>query len=269
MTKGKVQEDSDFWWLPKVEAGKMLLVGVGHQRPLTDEDDPGSVLWCRSLDVSKEPYNNPHVYPLDFLDRWRNACNNTNVYRTLKVFDQNSAEAAFLGPFIVDIDNKREDLEDALNVTRKAVNFLISHFKLRINDQRIFFTGRKGFNIEVRPQALGIDGSVTNQIRLSAQKLDKIIEALRSINNVMGANTNRVTDQDTLIDRIYGNKGGGYRLKHPYIRLHRSINMWVRNHDKKLARMKIQISLHELWNRSAKDISLEAETLASDALDRR
>jgi len=262
--------ESDFWWLPKGTACENLLVGLGHQRPLTGEEDPKSVMWCRPLDENEEPCNNLDVYPLDFLDRWRNACNNINVYRTLKVFNKNSGEAAFLGPFIVDIDNGdngKENLEDALGVARQAVDFLIRRCNLGTDDLRIFFTGRKGFNIEVRPEALRIDGSITYQIELSAQRLDKIIEALRDINNIVGGGTNIVTNQDTCIDLVYVNRVGGYRLKHPYTRLHFSINKWVRNHDSKMARMKTQISLDELRNRNAADISSEAERLALDALD--
>lgn len=270
MTK-EMLEESDFWWLPKGTASNNLLVGLGHQRPLTDKDDPISVMWCRPLDVNEEPCDNLDVYPLDFLDRWRDACNNTNVHRTLKVFDKNSGKAAFLGPFIVDIDNDGENLEDALGVARQAVKFLITQCNVRTDDLRIFFTGHKGFNIEVCPEALRIGGSITDQIRLSAQMLGKIIEALRKINNIVVGNNNTVTAQGTCIDRIYGNELGGYGLKHPYTRLHCSINRWVRNHNSNMARMKIQINLDELLdelrNRDAGDISLEAERLVSEALE--
>jgi hypothetical protein len=259
--------ESDFWWLPKETAGENLLVGLGHHRPLTGEEDPKSVTCCRQLDANEKPCNNLDVYPLDFLDRWRNACNNINVYRTLKVFNKNSGEAVFLGPFVVDIDNGEENLEDALSAARQAVDFIIKHYNLATNDLRIFFTGHKGFNIEVRSEALRIDGSINNQIELSAQKLDKIIEALRDINKIEGACTNIVTNQDTCIDAVYGNRVGGYWLKHPYTRLHYSINKWVRNNDSKMARMKTEISLDELRNRNAADISLDAERLASDSLD--
>jgi hypothetical protein len=259
--------DSEFWWLPKGTACENLLVGLGHQRPLTGEEDPKSVMWCRPLDAKEEPCNNLDIYSLDFLDRWRNACNNINVYRTLKIFNKDSGEAAFLGPFIVDIDNEKENLEDALGVARQAVDFIIKHYNLGKDDLRIFFTGHKGFNIEVRPEALRIDGSITYQIELSAQKLDKIIEALRDINKIEVACANIVTNQDTCIDAVYGNRVGGYWLKYPYTRLHCSINKWVRNHDSEMARMKTQISLDELRNRNVADISLDAERLASDALD--
>ena len=262
-------EESDFWWLPKGAACENLLVGLGHHRPITDEDDRISVMWCRPLDVNEELFNNLNAYPLNFLQCWRNACNNTNVYRTLKVFNNESREEAFFGPFVVDIDNGNGNLEDALSAARQAVDFLIEQYKLATDDLRIFFTGCKGFNIEVRPKTLGIDGSITDQIGLSAQMLDKIIEGLRHTNGVVGGCTNIVTNMDTNIDRIYENRVGGYRLKHPYTRLHCSINKWVRNHDSKMARMKIQISLDELRNRNAnaREISLEAERLASDAVD--
>lgn len=266
---GEMLEESDFWWLPRGAASENPLVGLGHHRPINDEDDLISIMWCRPLDVNEEPFNNLNVYPLNFLHCWRNACNNTNVYRTLKVFYKNAGEAAFLGPFVVDIDNEKENLEDALSAARQAVDFLILQYNLGTDDLRIFFTGHKGFNIEVRPKTLRIDEDdpITDQIEVSAQMLDKIIEGLRHTNGVVDGCTNTVTNKDTQIDRIYGNRFGGYRLKHPYTRLHCSINKWVRNHDSKMARMKIQISLDELRNRSAADISLESERLASDALD--
>jgi len=117
---------------------------------------------------------------------------------------------------------------------------------------RIFFSGRKGFNIEICPRALGIRVSVNNQVELSAKKLEEIIGTLI---------TNKASKSKTVIDRIYGNRFG-YRLKHPYIRLHDSVNKWICSDGKAIARRRIEITSEELQTKNAVEIALESERLA-------
>lgn len=254
---------SDFWWLPRNIAIKDLSVVVGHHRPLTDKDEPLRIKWFHSLDedgrISPEVKN----YSFGFLkSQWRNVCKDINVYRTLKVFDRNTREAIFLGPFLIDIDNSvwdnayngyREDLGEAQNTARKVVKFLTEDLGLSSRDIRIFFSGRKGFNIEVHPQALGINGPVPKQIELPYKKQDEIIKAV-------GA-SNTAGEAGTVIDQVYGNRFG-YRLKHPCVRLHGSINKWIRGDGKAVARRKIEITYEQLWGKSASEISSESEMQA-------
>lgn len=174
-------ELSDFWWLPEHIASSKLLVGVGHHHPFTDDENPYSAEWFHSVGEGDELSHACRRYPPNFPKKWQSLCNNTDVYRTLELFTSDIGQSKILGPFLVDIDNANwndgyeENVRDAFLVTRRVMDFLSRHCKLRNQDRRVFFSGRKGFNIEVRPQAIGIDGPVVQQIRLSAEKLQEII----------------------------------------------------------------------------------------------
>jgi hypothetical protein len=253
-------ELSDFWWLPEHIASSELLVGVGHHHPLTDDENPCSVEWFHSVGEGDELSHACRQYPLNFLKKWQSLCNNTNVYRTLELFTSDTGQSEILGPFLVDIDNTNwndvyeENLRDALLVTRRVMDFLSRHCKLRNQDRRLFFSGRKGFNIEVRPQALGIDGPVVQQIRLSAEKLQEII-------NHFGTGINIVSCEGTNIDRIYGDRYSNYKLKHPYIRLYGSWNKWGGENNIWKARSRIELSLEELMTLTVDEICARAERL--------
>jgi hypothetical protein len=271
MNKCSPKEVSDFWWLPDSACSKLLAVGLGHHRPIKDEENPGSLVWYLPLEVHKEPSDNPSVSSLDYIDKWRETCNNANVYRTLKIFNVNSGEAVFVGPFLIDIDNSsnkkpyKEDIGDALDIARSVIRILVDSRNMDKGNLRVFFSGRKGFNIEVRPESLLIKGSIIKQIELCAKKLDEIIKTLRNSSQISNGYTNCVSTKGTIIDRIYGDQFG-YKLKHPYIRLHNSINRWIRNDDKIIDRMKFELSVHELGCLSADEICRKSEKLASDFL---
>lgn len=253
---------SDFWWLPHNVATDDLVIGVGHHKEIADNEDvPPLESWYRSLTPKGTLSNKVKCCSINSLNEWRNACNNINVYRTLKVFDDNTEKAIFLGSFLIDIDNGAEDLDDAQGVSKQVVEYLITRLKLSLDDLRIFFSGHKGFNIEIRPKSLGINGLVPDQIRLSSKKLDDIIAAIRHNNNIQDSTENVVSAQGTVIDRIYGNRFG-YQLKHPYIRLHNSINKWIRGDGKTVTRGKIEVTYKRLCEKSAAAISLESEKLA-------
>jgi hypothetical protein len=159
---------------------------------------------------------------IDELENWRDRFQNTNVYRALKTVSTSPGIGEIIGPVLVDIDNSDENLEDALTVTRKILFLLNDELRIEPDSLRIFFTGRKGFNFEIRPQALGIQGSTIDQVRKSAEVLYRITEALRA--GKTWQIRNQVSDTGTVVDQIYGDRFG-YRLKHPYIRLHSSLNM--------------------------------------------
>lgn len=285
MTMG-VQENSylnqmsDLWWLPKNVATDKLLIGVGHHEVVADDEEvPPLDRWYRSFGHKGNLSNCIKYYPIQLVNDWRKACNNTNVYRTLKVFDKNTGEASLLGPFLIDIDNSDENLDDAQAIANQVTTYLLDEQKIPKDDMRIFFSGRKGFNVEIRPETLGIRGSVPDQIKLSSSKLDEIIAVLRNKNNIQDsyrdivdgqgvvigrANTtprSLVSNHGTSIDQIYGDRFG-YELKHPYIRLHNSTNKWIRDSGSEIARMKIELTVEQLCSMSAVGISSNAEELA-------
>ena len=261
---------SDFWWLSKdVDSGD-LLVGVGHHRTLTDEDNQCSIIWFHSFEKNTRRLSQAKEnYQLDLLSKWQSISKNTNIYRTIKIFDRNTKEAVLIGPFLIDIDNSvpdngfKENLIDAKDVAYQVILYLTNELRLSENDLRIFFSGRKGFNIEVRPQALGVNGGIEDQIRLSRDKLYCIVSFLRSASGVTNSTRNVVSKQGTVIDSIYGSKHDPCELKHPYIRLHNSINKWIRDDASEVARMRIEVTIEQLWRKSAEEICLESKELAA------
>jgi len=243
-----IMSKSDFWWLNSNERSRYQYTEFGHHRPICDDEDPSSVNW------------DTNTYSINELEHWRDRFQNTNVYRALRIASDSLGEEEIIGPFLVDIDNSDEDLGDALIVTRKTFCLLRDEFSVDINNLRIFFTGHKGFNLEIRPQDLGIRGSTNDQIRKSADVLHQITEVLRRGKSWQV--TNCVSDTGTVIDQIYGDRFC-YTLKHPHIRLHGSQNMWISSDGKTKTRMKIELTFDELNKLPVTEIAGRAEELAT------
>src|SRR5439155_562000 len=105
---GPPPEPSDFWWLPPKADVASLLVGIGHHRPKTDDDQPPVPEWRCPIDNVEVPVGGqPCLHPLAALVGARLACHNSNLYRTLEVFSPTRVE--FMGPFVLDIDNESLD----------------------------------------------------------------------------------------------------------------------------------------------------------------
>ena len=241
-------EKSDFWWLSSSQRSRYQYTEVCHHRPIRDDEDPRSVNW------------DPNTCSIDELEHWRDRFQNENVYRALKIASASSGVEEIIGPFLVDIDNGDKNLEDALVVTRKTFHLLRDEFRVDINSLKIFFTGHKGFNLEIRPQALDTRGSTYDQIRKSANILHHITEALRR--GKSWQTTNWVSDEGTIVEQIYGDRFC-YTLKHPYIRLHGSLNMWITSDGKPMTRMKFELTVDELNKLPVTEIVSRAEKLVT------
>ena len=217
---------TDFWWLTHEQANKYVYVELVHHQPLTDE-----------ADASHQSFNNPCFAEIQSMSKWCNKYQNTNVYRSLKICANNSKGEALSGPFVLDIDNSK-NLDDTLIVTQKAVKCIFNSYNLKESDLRLFFTGHKGFNIEVLPSALGLAAGTQSEQDNKADCIrEKIISELRrnaGLASQPGQCRNLVSEQGTLIDPI-----------HKHVRLHDSINKWIENGGQK-ARRKIALTLKEL-----------------------
>lgn len=164
-----------------------------------------------------------------------------------------------MGPFLIDIDNEDENnsyevnLEDALMATRKVIDFLIGKWQLSDGDIRIFFSGRKGFNIEIHPKSLNINGPIEEQITKSAMRLLELTNYLSVNNNSM------ISRKGTFIDQIYGGRHNDYELKHPFIRLHNSWNKWICQPGIYKARKRSQLTQDEIAAFTIEEICAVAE----------
>lgn len=235
---------TDFWWLSPGEKAKYRYVELIHREVGRDDHQ----------------YEQRATSDIDSIDQWRDKFHNTNIYRSLRLTSTPLGGDELLGPFLVDIDNEQDLLEDALDVTRKAVACLQDSYGVRVHNLRVLFTGHKGFNLEVRPRAIGLQGAIKDQIRESADKLNHLVELLPC--GKTWPDANQVSEGGTLIDRIYGSRRSGYRLKHPDVRLHESINEWISSDGAVKARMKIQLTIDELYTLTATEIVARSERAA-------
>mgnify|MGYP001602302971 CR=1 FL=1 len=195
-----------------------------HHQPLTDEDD-----------VPTKAFNSPCINGVQSISEWCGRHQNTNVYRSIKIWTDNSKRETILGPFVIDIDND-DDLDDALTVTRNAVKCIFKIYRLKDSDIQLFFTGHKGFNIEILPSALGLAGIASEWDNKVCNIREEIISELRRSAGLVsqsGQARNIVSAKGTVIDGI-----------HDYVRLHNSINKWIETSGQK-ARRKIGITLKE------------------------
>ncbi len=222
MRTSKTSKESDFWWLTAKEKRKYIYVELVYHKPLKEENDaPRSV------------FMNPPLVDVKNINQWRQRYQNTNVYRSLKVWADKSRKDALSGPFIIDIDNESENLSDALVVTKEAVECLRNFYGIKDDDIHIFFTGHKGFNLEIHPRALKIRGTVEEQENKTQWIRKEVIKKLQQGKNIGG---NSVSERGTLIDPI-----------HEHVRLHYSLNKWI-SKTGEITRMKIELPIHEFSN---------------------
>ncbi len=245
---------TDFWWLTPNEASKYKYLYVCHQEPCSDEPNsnktPTSVPCFHSFDKNGNLSKSIMRYPPEFIEQWREKFANINVFRSLGLYIAEQDGDKLIGPFVIDIDRDCQsakgyvqNLDKALEDTRRLVKEYLCKFNKY--DFRIFFTGHKGFNIEVRPQALDIISGTNQQQQFENKLMD--------INRVFGCNKTK-----RFADRF-----------HEYLRLHNSINRFIANDGKELNRMKFQLSLYELNSLGVEEICRRSEDLASDYLTKR
>jgi hypothetical protein len=144
---------TDFWWLTAGEKRKYIYyVELTHHKPLREEDG-----------APYSAFTNLPLVEIGNINQWRKQYQNSNVYRSLTVWADKSKKDAISGPYIIDIDNESEDLSDALTVTREILKHLRGSYSVVKDDIHILFTGHKGFNLEIRPRALKIQGTMEEQ----------------------------------------------------------------------------------------------------------
>jgi len=178
----------------------------------------------------------------DFLDVWRAQVSNINVFRSLCLHSAEKGGAELAGPLVIDIDSSvcsketgyTPDIDDSLNTARRIVRECLP--SLHHNDYRVFFTGHKGFSIEVRPQVVGVSHT---------QSWERGFRSLLQPFKEMAVGT-------AMVDKV-----------HYELRLHDSVNHWMDNRGCKMYRMKYEVSLPALWALSADDICSHSEELAT------
>jgi hypothetical protein len=239
MSQPAAHASSELWWLPDGFDVGQLRVGVGHHEPVAEDESSASVAWLHALDGSAdEP-----LYGVDVLSQWRTLWKDDNVYRLSELHDS-AGRPVLIGPFLLDLDNDR-DLGSALAVARAAFGLLRSPgYGIEAADVRVYFSGHKGFNLEVRPGALGIapDSSMRSQLQRAYDVQQALIGDLRRVRGVRNKTVNAVDDEETYADRIYGPGS----LRYSYIRLPESLNVWVDVAGNRVARRRLLLDADEI-----------------------
>ncbi len=223
---------TDFWWLSPEEIKQYCYIDLFYQEPYSDEpnsdNDPSKPVKLigsrpRLEDIQKRTVN----------------FRNINVFRSYALYDSAIDGEEIVGPLVLDIDRSIEqesgyppDLDKALKDTQLLIQEYCSNFKE--DEYRIFFTGHKGFNIEIHPRVFG-ELSKVHRRRVFGQEL-------REINNHYGR---------SFVDP-----------QHEHVRLHRSINNWIDYSGVWNYAMKIQMTKRQLATGNVEDILNKAKKLA-------
>ena len=235
------KEQSEFWWLTGEEALKYKYIYVCSQKePYSDEPKskktPALVPRFFSMDNRGNVSSQIEYYPLDIMEIWREKFSNINVFRSFGLSSSKCGGEKICGPLIIDIDRENggftegyeQDLTQALKDTRRLVNEYLYQFKEK--DVRIFFTGHKGFHVEILPSALCLV-----ELERTKGQYEHIIDNLNGIFSPK--------KEIRFIDKV-----------HDEIRLHNSINRWIDKDGKTINRMKFELSIKELNNSSIDEI---------------
>lgn len=255
------RENSDFWWLPEKEDINRLLTGLGHREIINERDDPRLADWWFSEGPPSLFHSGGPLHPISYLHTWRQLWNNTEIYRSLKLV--RDEKGRIVGPFLLDIDsthrtrgNQTHDIEDALLVAKRCLGYLLEKFNLTQRDYRVFFSGRKGFSIEVRPESIGAPNGYRQRLRFfDTLNADITAEVLGQANK---------TEKGTMIDKVLRTETwtGESDLHHPFLRIHNSINSWTDATGRPVHRMKIEVEPDRIGRIDASEVIRESEARA-------
>jgi hypothetical protein len=236
-----VTDATDFWWIdPNLDISGMS-IDLVHHCPI-GIDDPASLSFLK-----------PESLPVREIGRWRDSHENSNVYRSLSLKAGDSDTGDIVGPIVLDIDNEDADgderisaLADALDATKAIVDLAQQTFSIGASDLRLFYSGHKGFNIEIAPGSLTVSSS--EQFRERHESLRSgIINGLRTARGLSATEgRNFVSKGGTVIDPF-----------HEFVRLHGSVNRW-RSPKGLSSRRRVALALDELRNLSINDMEVLA-----------
>ncbi|MBM2832630.1 MAG: hypothetical protein HW414_1682 [Dehalococcoidia bacterium] len=224
---------SDFWWLLPEEARRFRYVELFHQQPYSDEPH-----------TDKDPYSCPMEpsdkrSPLTSVTQWKAEFKNINVFRSFALHTTRVGGDELIGPFLLDVDRTTEqdggylpDFDRALRDTRSLVTEYCS--SLRGDSYRIFFSGHKGFHVEIHPRAINTPHNTGRLPYFESKR--------KEVNEKFGAN---------FVDRF-----------HEHLRLHHSANCWIDYGGHTACLMNYEVSVNELFRLSADEMLSRAKNLA-------
>lgn len=219
-----VQRGGELWWLVDGPAREGLFLHLAHDPPVKDDVEPYDKQWYYGFDSEGQPCEDQQLHPWSTMDEWRRRWKNVNVHRSLVLYD-NAGEETAHGPFLVDIDNSGEDIDDALSVTRRVIDYFEGQGLTEL-EMRVFFSGRKGFHVEIVPSALGIQSWAGNHGIKCACDACRVRRTMKRCIGETG---------ETNIDPI-----------HEYVRLGGSLNGWIHDDGHLMVRKKKLLPVGDL-----------------------
>lgn len=228
----------DLWWLPGDPDLAGLHVYLGYHPPVRDEVEPLSVRWYHSMDSDGQPSEELVLHPWRVVGEWCQRWGDINVHRSIALYDSDGGQNIH-GPFLVDIDNSGEDVDHALDVARKVVDYFHCEQVVDERDMRVFFSGRKGFHVEISPSALRIQSWLgQHDIRCPCDACG-VRAKLKQCIGPTG---------ETVIDPI-----------HSYVRLADSLNGWIDDNDCLVVRRKTLLAMADLRSFGSDEIIRQSE----------
>lgn len=181
-------EDIEFWWASNADRRDFGYVLPGYQPTLPNGDSPNPV------------YDD--LIPIHELADWCENHDWINVHRNLNLYSGRSQDCSVKsGPLLFDFDNSDENLIVACSTTQAALRFLLTSYSLDpIRDCRTFFSGRKGFHIELRPGGINPDLLRTTGYFGRSQIEQDLIDHLRQLFGVEVETVNALDSEGTVLD---------------------------------------------------------------------
>ncbi len=258
-----IRASGDFWWLAPSYDERRLLVGLGCALRTPRFDDAIEIV--PAIDFGAMRTSGP-LYELDEVFRARTAGRRTNLFRTICLFDRD-LRAAVAGPLYLDIDAHQLDngsyqLEDAARATSCVLDVLRERQLSEFDDYRLLFTGHKGFNIEIRPESLGVTSEISPAIWPAwRQQITEIASDARRVSGTQHPCPLAITDAGCVIDSfLMASSGSG--LRRPYLRLQDSVNHWAEPDGLEISRVKLTVTVSSFHARPLAELVAEAEKRA-------
>lgn len=139
---------------PNKYTSRFKFVEIG--RIIEDYKSTGEPKFVREQNW-KDGIGTPKLVPLYMLDQYTKQHDNLSIYRSVYQYDSPDFQVAVpLGPLYFDLDYE-EDTHIALHDAADLVEELIEHIPSEAID--VYFSGGKGYHIEIEPLVLGISAS--------------------------------------------------------------------------------------------------------------
>ena len=219
----------EFWWMTPEERSKFKYVWPAFQDVLPNDHLP-DLRYTKKVALDE-------LVDRCAAHRW------INVHRKLRLYAEASGDGETLeGPILLDLDNDNEGLNEmerlvsACQCTSRALELLQAKGIDLSEECRVFFTGRKGFHIEIRPSAVD-SASRAPVVRRVWKRTGLDWQVIDNLSPYKG--TNELDNARTVLDSPHDAK-----------RINGSVNAWREGHERTIHRQMIPLPAHDIVGRA-------------------